>query len=44
VHYVRSEGRGGWLHGFNKDFIFSFRSAGYVDGWNGDMIRIRSLL
>ncbi|HLZ82267.1 MAG TPA: BamA/TamA family outer membrane protein, partial [Caulobacteraceae bacterium] len=28
-------------HGFNKDFIFSFiGSAGYIDGWNGDTIRI----
>ncbi|MEO8925952.1 MAG: outer membrane protein assembly factor BamA [Caulobacteraceae bacterium] len=41
VHYVRSELRGGWYHGFNKDFIFSFSgSAGYIDGWNGDNIRI----
>jgi outer membrane protein insertion porin family len=41
VHYVRTEGRGGMYHGFNKDFILSFTgSAGYVDGWNGDTIRI----
>jgi outer membrane protein insertion porin family len=41
VHYVRSEARGGLFHGFNKDFILSFTgSAGYVDGWNGDSIRI----
>lgn len=41
VHYLRNELRGGWYHGFNKDFIFSFTgSAGYVDGWNGDTIRI----
>ena len=41
VHYVRNELRGGWFHGFNKDFIFSFTgSAGYIDGWNGDNIRI----
>jgi outer membrane protein insertion porin family len=41
VHYVRNELRGGWYHGFNKDFIFSFTgSAGYIDGWNGDNIRI----
>lgn len=41
VHYVRSELQGGWYHGFNKDFIFSFTgSAGYIDGWNGDDIRI----
>jgi outer membrane protein insertion porin family len=41
VHYVRTETRGGLYHGFNKDFILSFTgSAGYVDGWNGDSIRI----
>ncbi len=41
VHYVKSEGRGGFYHGFNKDFIFSFTgAAGYIDGWNGDTIRI----
>ncbi len=41
VHYLRNELRGGWYHGFNKDFIFSFTgSAGYVNGWNGDTIRI----
>jgi outer membrane protein insertion porin family len=41
VHYVRSEARFGVYHGLNKDFIFSFTgSAGYVDGWNGDTIRI----
>jgi outer membrane protein insertion porin family len=41
VHYLRSQARGGWFHGFNKDFIFSFvGSAGYIDGWNGDTIRI----
>ena len=41
VHYVRSEARGGVYHGFAKDLIFSFTgSAGYIDGWNGDTIRI----
>jgi len=41
VHYLRSEVRGGFYHGFNKDFIFSFTgSGGYVDGWNGNNIRI----
>ena len=41
VHYLRTDVRGGWYHGFNKDFIFSFTgSAGYIDGWNGDSIRI----
>ena len=41
VHYLKTEADGGWYHGFNKDFIFSFTgSTGYVDGWNGDTIRI----
>jgi len=41
VHYVRSTLRGGFYHGFNKDFIFSFTGdGGYIDGWNGDTIRI----
>ncbi|HEY5073014.1 MAG TPA: outer membrane protein assembly factor BamA [Caulobacteraceae bacterium] len=41
VHYLRNELRGTWWHGFNKDFIFSFSgSSGYVDGWNGDTVRI----
>jgi outer membrane protein insertion porin family len=41
VHYVKSDAHGGWFHGFNKDFILSFTgTAGYIDGWNGDTIRI----
>ncbi len=41
VHYVRNEATAGWFHGFNKDFIFTLTgSTGYVDGWNGDTIRI----
>ena len=38
---MRSEGDVGWYHGFNKDFILSFSGqAGYVQGWNGDTVRI----
>lgn len=41
VHYLRSELRTGWYHGFNRDFILSFTgSAGYIDGWNANTIRI----
>jgi outer membrane protein insertion porin family len=41
VHYVRTEADAGWYHGFTKDYILSFTaSAGYIDGWNGDNIRI----
>ncbi len=41
VHYVKSELRGAYFYGFNKDFIFQFRGdVGYVDGWNGNTIRI----
>ncbi len=41
VNYIRTEAEGGWYHGFNKDFILSLTgSAGYVEGWAGDSIRI----
>ncbi|MGA0607114.1 outer membrane protein assembly factor BamA [Phenylobacterium sp. VNQ135] len=41
VNYVRTEAEGGWYHGFSKDFILSLTgSAGYVEGWGGDAVRI----
>jgi outer membrane protein insertion porin family len=41
VHYLRNDLRGGWYHGLTKNYIFSFTaSAGYIDGWNGNTIRI----
>ncbi len=41
VHYVRTETDFGIYRGLTKDFILSFTgTAGYVDGWNGDTIRI----
>ncbi len=41
VHNIKTEVRGAWYHGFSKDMILSFTgSGGYVDGWNGDTIRI----
>jgi len=41
VNYVRTEAEGGWYHGFTKDFILSLTgSAGYVEGWAGDSVRI----
>jgi outer membrane protein insertion porin family len=41
VNYLRTEVDGGWYHGFNRDFILSVTgSAGYIDGWNGDVVRI----
>jgi outer membrane protein insertion porin family len=41
VHYVRTEADVGWYHGFSKDFILSvIGSGGYIDGWNGDTVRI----
>jgi outer membrane protein insertion porin family len=41
VKYVRTEGEGGWYHGFSKAFILSaLGSAGYVNGWGGDSVRI----
>jgi outer membrane protein insertion porin family len=41
VHYVSSQLHGGFYHGFSKDFIFDFTGGvKYIDGWNGDSIRI----
>ncbi len=41
VNYLRSEVGGGWYHGFNKDFVLSVNgTAGYIDGWGGDSVRI----
>jgi outer membrane protein insertion porin family len=41
VKYVRTEGEGGWYHGFNKYFILSaVGSAGFIGGWSGDHVRI----
>jgi outer membrane protein insertion porin family len=45
VHYVKSDVRGGLYHGFNKDLILSFTGdVGYIDGWNGDTVRITDRL
>ncbi len=44
VHYIRNEMTSAWYHGFAKDLILSFSgSAGYVDGWNGEYVRISDL-
>src|SRR6185437_8542020 len=41
VKFVRTEADAGWYHGFNKDFILSVTgSAGFIDGWGGDHVRI----
>jgi len=41
VHDISSQLHGGVYHGFTKDFILSFTGAvKYIDGWNGDSIRI----
>ncbi|MDB5445969.1 MAG: outer membrane protein [Phenylobacterium sp.] len=41
VKYIRTEGQGGWYHGFTKAFVLSVTgSAGYVGGWGGDHVRI----
>ncbi len=41
VHYVKSQVSDGIYYGFTKDFVLSFSStAKYIDGWNGDSIRI----
>ncbi len=41
VNYLKTEMGGGWFYGFNKDFILSaVGTAGYIEGWGGDSIRI----
>jgi outer membrane protein insertion porin family len=41
VHYVRTEADGGWFFGFSRSFILQLTgSIGYVEGWNGDTVRI----
>jgi outer membrane protein insertion porin family len=41
VKYVRTEGEGGLYHGFTKSMVMSVvGSAGYVNGWGGDNVRI----
>ena len=41
VKYLKTEADAGWYWGFNKDFIFSATgSAGYIEGWGGDNVRI----
>ncbi len=41
MNYLKTEVGGGWFHGFNRDFILSFvGTAGYIEGWSGDSIRI----
>jgi outer membrane protein insertion porin family len=41
VHYVQSTASAGWYHGWGKSWRLSVTgNAGYVDGWNGDSIRI----
>ena len=45
VHYVRSTLNAGWYHGFNKNFVLTVKgTASYIDGWNGDSIRIADRL
>jgi outer membrane protein insertion porin family len=41
VHYVKTVADAGWYHGFNKNFVLQITgTVGYIDGWNGDTIRI----
>jgi outer membrane protein insertion porin family len=41
VHYVQTVANAGWYHGWSKSWRLSITGvAGYVDGWNGDSIRI----
>ncbi len=41
VKYLRTEVDGGWYYGFTPSLIFSvIGSAGYIDGYGGDDVRI----
>jgi outer membrane protein insertion porin family len=41
VKYIKTQGEGGWYHGFSPSFIFSATgSAGYISGWGGDYVRV----
>lgn len=41
VNYVRSEVEGNWYYGFRPRWILQLSgSAGYIQGWGGDQIRI----
>ncbi|HEV7157337.1 MAG TPA: outer membrane protein assembly factor BamA [Caulobacteraceae bacterium] len=41
VHYVKSIATAGWYFGWAKNWRLSVTGiAGYIDGWNGDTIRI----
>jgi outer membrane protein insertion porin family len=41
VNYLKTEASGGWYHGFSKEFVLSATGTfGYIDGWNGDNVRI----
>ena len=41
VNYLRTEASGGWYYGFSKAFVLSATaSAGFIDGWHGDNVRI----
>jgi outer membrane protein insertion porin family len=41
VHYVKSIATAGWYYGWAKNWRLSVTGiAGYIDGWNGDTIRI----
>jgi outer membrane protein insertion porin family len=41
VKYLKTVGNTGWYHGFTPAWILSLTgSAGYVNGWGGDAVRI----
>jgi outer membrane protein insertion porin family len=44
VNYLRSELEAGWYRGIRPEWVLSANiSAGYVEGWNGDTVRINDL-
>ncbi|HEX4711274.1 outer membrane protein assembly factor BamA [Phenylobacterium sp.] len=41
VRYIKTEADGGWYYGFNKTYNLSLLgSAGIIEGWGGDHVRI----
>lgn len=41
VHYLKSELEATWYYGIRKNWVFTFHDeTGYIQGWNGDSIRI----
>jgi len=41
TRYIKTQGEGGWYHGFTPDYIFSITgNAGYITGWGGSTVDV----